>query len=65
MLRCFYKGALHGLILGALGCGMIAAGLHGPLGSEAGTPDALKASTGTLEHRHAQKVFPMLSATGP
>jgi hypothetical protein len=26
MLRYFYKGALHGLVVGMLGCGIIAAG---------------------------------------
>jgi len=65
MLRYFYKGALHGLILGTLGCGIIAAGLYAPLGSDAGTPGLTKAATDASPQRHAQKIFPIVSATGP
>ena len=65
MLRCFYKGALHGLVLGMLGCGIIAAGLYKPLGSDEGISGPSKASTEGSAHRHAQKVFPIVSATGP
>ena len=65
MLRYFYRGALHGLILGTLACGIIAAGLHGTLRSEAEARAASKASIDASAHRHAQKVFPLVAATGP
>ena len=64
MLRYFCKGALHGLILGMLGCGIIAAGLYGPLRSETGANPAKAAMDGSPQ-RHAQKIFPIVSATGP
>ncbi len=65
MLRYFYKGALHGLILGMLGCGIIAAGLYGTLRSDAEATAPSKTSMDASAHRHAQKVFPLVSATGP
>jgi hypothetical protein len=65
MLRYFYKGALHGLILGMLGCGLVAAGLYGPFRPEEGTPGSSKATVDDSAHRHAQKVFPVVSATAP
>ena len=65
MLRYFYKGALHGLIFGMLGCGIVAAGLYGPLHPQAGTPGSSKATIDESAHRHAQKVFPIVSATAP
>lgn len=65
MLRYFYRGALHGLILGTLGCGIIAAGLYGPRRSDAGRPVPAKAATDASPQRHAQKIFPIVSATGP
>ena len=65
MLRYFYRGALHGLILGMLGCGIVATGLYGLPRSDAGVTGPAKAATDTASQRHAQKVFPLVSATGP
>jgi hypothetical protein len=62
MLRYFYRGAVHGLTLGTLGCGIIAAGLYAPFRSDAGAPGAAKAATDALLQRHAQKVLPIVSA---
>jgi hypothetical protein len=58
MLKQFYKGALHGLILGLLGCAVLATGMHRWLPAEAGVSASSAATAAALTHRHAQKVFP-------
>jgi len=64
MLKYFYKGALHGLILGLPGCVIVATGLQKPPRTEAGLSGPQKAAADMSTHRRAQKVFPLVAATG-
>ena len=62
MMKHFYKGALHGLVLGMLGCAVLATGMHRWLPAEAGLSASSAATAAALTHRHAQKVFPPTAA---
>ena len=63
MLKHFYKGALHGLIIGLLACAVLQTGMSHWLPVDAGSSAAAAASTAAATHRHAQKVFPMTVAS--
>jgi hypothetical protein len=64
MLKYFYIGALHGLILGLLGCAIVATGMQKSPRTEAGLSRPSKTAIDVTTHRRAQKVFPVVATTG-
>lgn len=63
MLKHFVKGALHGLIIGLLGCAVLQTGINRWLPLDAGLSASVAASTAAATHRHAQKVVPLTIAS--
>ena len=63
MLKYFYKGALHGLIIGLLGCAVIATGMYRWLPTQAGQSGPSRTGADGSAHRRAQRVLPMAGMT--
>ena len=59
MLKYFWKGALHGLILVTLGGAIGVPAVHAWLGAPSGLSAPSRVATNATAHRRAQKVVPV------